>query len=304
MSTLFLRFSARVPAAPRRERLLERLLARADGCSRVVDWRAHAFAGLAPGAAMPGLGAVALRAAAVGVDGAWVYLATPVRHSAGMSSLSLQAGAVLSLQGPEAEALARDFNRLFGGGGTRLVAAAAQLYCVFDAPVPADTHDPQEAMERDLWGYLPGGPAGAHLRGLMSEMEMWLHDHPVNAARTARGAAAITGLWLWGGGPLLPALPVLEGWTAGADVFFGAFAATPATPVAGPGSGVVVLDASPGTPQWQEGATRWLAPAVVELHSHRIERLELSAGDRLFELGARSRWRLWRHRRPWWEQLA
>ena len=102
----------------------------------------------------------------------------------------------------------------------------------------------------------------------------------------------------------MPALPVLEGWTAGADVFFGAFAATPATPVAGPGSGVVVLDASPGTPQWQEGATRWLAPAVVELHSHRIERLELSAGDRLFELGARSRWRLWRQRRPWWEQLA
>ena len=84
-------------------------------------------------------------------------------------------------------------------------------------------------------------------------------------------------------------------------MFFGAFAATPATPVAGPGSGVVVLDASPGTPQWQEGATRWLAPAVVELHSHRIERLELSAGERRFTVSARWRRRFWRRAKPWWE---
>jgi hypothetical protein len=34
-----------------------------------------------------------------------------------------------------------------------------------------------------------------------AEIEMWLHDHAVNDARSRRGELPITGLWLWGGGP-------------------------------------------------------------------------------------------------------
>jgi hypothetical protein len=40
-------------------------------------------------------------------------------------------------------------------------------------------------------------------RTRMNEIQMLLHDHPVNQAREARGERAINGLWCWGGGKLL-----------------------------------------------------------------------------------------------------
>jgi hypothetical protein len=155
----------------------------------------------------------------------------------------------------------------------------------------------------------------------MSEMEMWLFDHPINRERLARGAPAITGLWLWGGGPSLAALPEIRGWTAGNDPFFGSFAAADlggephahgaATRAAkagaaigdGAGHGVVVVDACPGTPTWDEAEARWLRPALARLRSGTLDRLELSSGDWLFGVKARWRFRIWRKTLPWWEHL-
>jgi len=37
-------------------------------------------------------------------------------------------------------------------------------------------------------------------RRLQNELQMLLHDHPVNAAREARGELAINGIWFWGAG--------------------------------------------------------------------------------------------------------
>ena len=39
-------------------------------------------------------------------------------------------------------------------------------------------------------------------RAISNEIQMLLHDHPVNEARQAAGALPINGLWLWGGGSL------------------------------------------------------------------------------------------------------
>ena len=49
---------------------------------------------------------------------------------------------------------------------------------------------------------MPGGSAGPKLRRLMTELQMLLHEHPVNLRRQARGAAPINALWLWGAGQL------------------------------------------------------------------------------------------------------
>jgi hypothetical protein len=38
------------------------------------------------------------------------------------------------------------------------------------------------------------------LRRLGAEIEMWLHDHPINDARRRRGELPVTSLWLWGAG--------------------------------------------------------------------------------------------------------
>jgi hypothetical protein len=315
-SSLFLRFNSRPAAERRRAPLLERLLARALVRRRQAGWRAHAYASLSS-EPLPGLAAAALAgadesASRVPAGGTstrpWVYFASPVHHTAGMSSVSLSADAILRLEPDEAQALAMDFTGVFGATGLRLVTAPPRLYLVFPSPVRADTHDPEAAVQGDLWEFQPGGPDGAYLRGLMSEMELWLFDHPINRARLERGAPAVTGLWLWGGGPSLPAVPVISGWTAGDDPFFAAFAAADGVRepdmAGGADPGVIVVDACPGTAAWDQAESRWLRPALARLRSGALNRLELSAGPWLFGVDAGWRWRIWRKPLPWWEQLS
>jgi hypothetical protein len=92
----------------------------------------------------------------------------------------------------------------------------------------------------------------------------------------------------------------VDGWTAGDDPFFKAFANSRA----GASSGVVVIAAQPGTEEWRDVESRWLEPSLADLASRRIARLDLSAGNRCVSVSARSRWRFWRRHRPWWVALA
>jgi hypothetical protein len=276
--------------------LLERLLARADGSTAVADWRVDAFRLIAPPmTCMPGVGPAALYADVGAVDAASVFLATPVHYVAEMSNVRLPADGILSLRQPEADALAADFNRVWKGAGIRLLAGRrADLYCLLDDALDVTAHDPEEVLDRRIEDHLPAGAAAPHLRRLMSEIEMWLFEHAVNRSRTANAEAVVNGLWLWGGGSALASLPPVDGWTAGDDPFFNAFAAAPES-THGAASGVVVT---------ADIESRWLERSVADLTSGRIARLAVSAGSRCFNVGARWNWRLWRRHRPWWEYFA
>jgi hypothetical protein len=48
--------------------------------------------------------------------------------------------------------------------------------------------------------FLPTGDAAERQRQLQSEIEMALHEHPVNLQRQRDGLPPINSLWLWGGG--------------------------------------------------------------------------------------------------------
>jgi hypothetical protein len=332
VSIHYYRFTRRGADSPQRAPLLERLLARADTSTVVTDWRADAFRVIAPRSAMPGVGAAALCAEQGSVDAASVFIATPVHYLAEMSNVRLAAHGILSLSRAEADALAADFNRVWHDAGFRLVSGRSQtlrapdLFCVTDRVLDAVTRDPEEVLDRHIQDYLPAGPDAPRLRRLMSEIEMWLFEHAVNRTRLADAAPAVNGLWLWGGGPALASLPPVEGWTAGEDPFVTAFGTRPelpsaANPVTGaqavsgaaaaqgvagtsravPASGVVVIDAEPGTDAWRDAESRWLGRSFADLRAGRIARLDLSAGDRCYSLRGRWNWRPWRRRRPWWE---
>ena len=201
----------------RRSRLLEQLLARADSCTRVADWRADAFRIIAPpAAAMPGVAAAALFADQGIVAGASVLMATPVHYLAEMNNVRLPADGILSLHPAEAGELAGDFNRVWHDAGIRLLSGrGAALYCVADQPLQAATHDPEDILDRHIDSHLPAGPDAPRLRRLMSEIEMWLFEHAVNRRRSAAAAPTVSGLWLWGGGPVAGSLPPLAGWMHG-----------------------------------------------------------------------------------------
>ena len=322
MSSVYFRIVGRGPAALLRAPLLEHWLARAGAAAPVADWRAEAFRVIAPDAAMPAVATAALRAAAldavdavdaVDAPGAWVFIATPVNCVAGMSSVSLPPEGILTLEPAEADVLAEDFNRVFSGAGIRLRRGReALLLCLFDAPLHATSTDPDEVLGRDIWEFLPRGADSPRLRGLMSEIEMWLFDHRVNEQRRERAATAISGLWLWGGGVAHAPLPAVRGWTGGSDPLFSALtgrspdpapdaAAAGVPAVAGPG--VVVIADWPGTAAWRSAEQRWLIPAIAGLRSGRLKRLDLSAGDRCYSVSARGKWRFWRRPHPWWESL-
>jgi hypothetical protein len=218
----------------------------------------------------------------------------------------------LSLSPAEARALAGDFERVWQDAGIRLLAGSGgALYCVTDRPMPAITRDPQQIQDQHIEHHLPAGAAAPHLRRLMSEIEMWLFEHPLNRARIADAASVVSALWLWGCGALVSSLPPVDGWAVGDDPFFKAFAARPDTAGAAdgsdepaPGSGVAVIGATPGTAEWGDIESRWLERSVADLRLGRIARLELSAAERTFIVSARWRRRFWRRPRPWWECFA
>jgi hypothetical protein len=297
----FLRFKLRGSNEPNREPLVERLLARADEARVAPDWRADAFAVLAPGTALPGIAPVALRAAGIATSAtsqaaAWVCLATPVHYQAELSNVRFAGDGILSLDAAEAATLARDFNALWSGAGVHLWTASKRLFCAFDAPLQVMTQDPELARGRHLESFLPVGPDAARLRRLMSELEMWLFDHAVNHGRSFQSRLNISGLWLWGGGAPLATLPVVQGGAAGEDVLFDAF------PVGTDRvADVMVVEAVPGGKAWGDIESAWLEPTLADLRSGRLTRLDLSAGNHRFTLSRHWRRRFWRRTKSWWE---
>jgi hypothetical protein len=308
VSSQYFRFLSR-SAEPGRSALLEQLLARADAFRPVSDWRAEAFRVIAPQALWPGIApavlcadGAAVEAAAVdaaAVDAAWVCLATPVHYVAEMTSVRMSQDGILSMTPAAAEALAMNFNQVWNGSGIRLIAGgSARLYCIFEQTLHVTTRDPQDVLDRHIEEYLPAGADAPRLRRLMSEIEMWLFEHEANSSRARSNLPRMSGLWLWGGGTPLAALPNIQGWAAGDDVFFSAFKGEKSR------SGVIAASQVPGSEGWHDVESRWLKPAVAQLRAGTLERVELSADDRCFTVNARTIRRFWRRSKPWWESFA
>lgn len=134
-------------------------------------------------------------------DAQWLR-ADPAWVRADMMTARMFAHGELGLSSQEIAALAPDLAALFVDHGL-----------VFDAPTPTRWYsrcpddvqlptfaDPAEAIGDDLKLHLPQGPAGKRWRVLTNDLQILLHNHPVNERRVARGAAAVNSVWLWGGG--------------------------------------------------------------------------------------------------------
>ncbi len=303
MPTVYIRFPTRDAQGLRRAPLLERLIARSVPFEPVADWRTEAFRAIAEQPeGPPAVGAAALYGAYGAVPAAWVCMATPVHLIAGMSDVRLGEQGIVALSAEEAGTLAADFERVFGTSGARLLGGpSGDFLCVLDRRLDVGTHDP-EGLDGDVFPFQPVGSDAPALRRLMSEMEMWLFDHPINRARAARFALPVTGLWLWGGGAALADLPRVQGWTAGADPLFGAFGARASYPEDA-AAGVLVCKQGPGSGGWPQVERHWLAPAMVALRTGRITRLELSAGARRWAVTRLSAMHFWRRPQPWWEAV-
>ncbi len=70
-----------------------------------------------------------------------------------------------------------------------------------------ETTPPHDISGKEVIDHIPSGPGAKTIIRLMSDSQIFLKDHPVNAGRIARGLAPANSIWLWGQGkrPSFPA---------------------------------------------------------------------------------------------------
>ena len=129
----------------------------------------------------------------------WMH-AEPVHLRPEMESIRLADASMLEISLEEADALAGTLNRHFGPALQVAVRHPKRWYARVAEPPAEPTVPIAEVADRSI------APGSASLRWntVMNEIQMLLHEHPVNAERELRGDPAINGIWLWGGGRLAP----------------------------------------------------------------------------------------------------
>lgn len=105
----------------------------------------------------------------------------------------------------EARTLADSIGAHFGDALRPLALAPQRWYLPFTQPPALITTPRSLAAGRDIQPLLPHGEDAVRVRAWLNEVQMLLHDHPVNQAREARGVLPVNALWPWGGG-ILPAV--------------------------------------------------------------------------------------------------
>jgi len=259
-------------------------------------------------------------------DHCWVH-ADPVSLRADRNSLLLADAALLDIQPDEARAIAETLNAHYGDELELRVATPGRWYGRVQSPPTGESTPLAAVTGRAIE---PGrGAMGWH--ALMNEMQMLLHEHPVNEAREARGEAPVNGIWLWGAGRLAPAItawhsvasqhPLARGLARHAGIASTALPANARHWLAGaPGAGIRVCvheglqaAAKSGNQEtWLSALATierdWIAPLVEALEEERIGMLTLKIGGastlHSFEATRQDLRRFWRRPKPLDRSLA
>ncbi|MDH5181471.1 MAG: hypothetical protein OEZ39_13530 [Gammaproteobacteria bacterium] len=133
----------------------------------------------------------------------WYLCVDPVFIQADLTAAYLLAHEALNLQSDEATQLIATLNNHFAQDGWQISMAAEQRwYLTGSGKTSIRTTVMHEAMGRHMGHCLPVGDDASYWRSVMNEVQMLLHEHPVNQAREAAGQLPVNSVWLWGEGHL------------------------------------------------------------------------------------------------------
>jgi len=266
---------------------LRRLLARADrlddGPRERLAMLAAAFEGT--GEQLPAAALVREHLARDAGEAAWLN-ADPAWVQPDMNGVRLMACGSLSLQPDEAQACAQLLQPAFAEAGLQLEVTAPnhwQLRLPPDVRLP-DFAAPEQALGEDLYQHLPQGAEGRPWRVLLNEVQVLLHQHPLNAARQARGLPPVNSVWWWGAGRLPSALRSAFAGVVGNDVLLRALAAhagvpgqarTPSTVTTAPTGSLIDLQDVPAA---ELGRDWW--PALQALAQRQPLHFAFAGGER------------------------
>ena len=136
-------------------------------------------------------------------DGFWLR-AQPIHFAAGLDRLTtvpLRGQARMSVA--ERESLTPTLvDHLQSTGFELHVGSDGEWLLRSDAPLQVQTVTPEFAAVNPAEDILPRGRDAGGLRRLMTELQMLLHEHPVNTQRQRRGLPALNAIWVHGEGML------------------------------------------------------------------------------------------------------
>lgn len=161
--------------------------------------------------ATPDLPMAAVSALGDGLDvqnAVWFY-ADPVHFVLQRDTFSLHDEAPLNLSLADAERLIHILNQHFSDDGLQFLRCPSGRWytkITKNAEIfwPVEAKPLQSAIGQDLQAVMPKGQKALQWRKILNEIQMLLHEHPVNQAREKNGELAVSSVWVSGGGELPP----------------------------------------------------------------------------------------------------
>jgi hypothetical protein len=256
----------------------------------------------------------------------WIR-ADPVHLVVDRDRLVLTDAQAFAISADEATALTQTLNEALSADGSMLLAPSAERWYMRLPQAPGIVTRPlAEARGASVDVSLPAGEASRRWRVLSNEVQMLLHEHPINEQREARGAASINSVWFWGAGrlPEQCSNPYAKVW-ADCVLAQGLVRASGGEPeplptdapawLSSAPSGIVSLlvldhlraaahyhDSSTWVAQLQRLEREWFAPLLAALRAKQLERIHLHSVDG-FDCGTtsvsgRDLWKFWRSSGP------
>ncbi len=229
--------------------------------------------------------------------------ADPVHLRIERDQIVLADSRIFKISADEADQFTEFLNRHFAGNDQEVVFMPLQpdrWYLRITEMSPAKTHLLSEVANKSINELLPFGTNSMSWRRLFNEIQMLLHEHPLNQLREKRGELAINSTWFWGGGimPKSVISPYAHVWSN--DVLAGSLALASETNHAqlppnattwyrssASANHLVLLDALHGKAQyadaygWRESLKEleqnWFAPLGAMLEQGKLKQLTITA---------------------------
>jgi hypothetical protein len=132
-------------------------------------------------------------------EDAWLR-ADPVHLRLGREGPALVPSAAFEVSREEAEALCEALNRHFAGALTFYPLVPGRWCARLAEEIVAAAESPLQLAGEEVNQRFAARPDTRRWHSMLTEIQMVLHQHPVNAERERRGAPALNSLWLWGAG--------------------------------------------------------------------------------------------------------
>ncbi len=264
----------------------------------------------------PTTGAIA--ASALGLNDQGVhYRAAPVHLRADRDRVLVFAGEGLQINVTDAEELTRDFNALYSNDEIKLSYYEDQWVLSATQALGPDLPPLTRVAGRYLDAVMPADENARRWRQLLNEIQMFLHDHPINQRRMAAGELAVNGFWFWAGGAQQPLALRGNGQLIGDNGLTQGVAALAGIPIASEKALRAVDDADFTVILWDraeralmsgdaQGWLRALAEFDEQFGALLLEWLSMPGCKVILDTGSDvfttspgiARWRFWRQKQP------